>query len=501
MGRSGLSLGYSKQAIQERLEALVFLVMTRRRTLSPTAEALTVFCADRLDLIVEQVRQITETSIELAYHVARAAPRSLRVLADDELPGWTLSLLETYDRQGIQGCINALADIEAFAERTRQTRRGRRFEEVAPVLEPFITGLAGRNLGLAVADVAGTDTQTVFLPPLLAVLPDRAGNFLLYKAMAAFCWAQTWYGTWRIDTATAFAGFTDHQRALAGFAALETVRLGACLARDLPGLWRQIQALQVRTDPVWEAFAHPLRASGADVGTSLALRGEDRLLRRQAEGEAPDIDAIIDAYADMSFGLEPDHRLFCRKQRSDRNIAVLFMVDMSGSTKGWINEVERESLVLLCEPLGDRYAIYGFSGYTHLRCEVFAIKAFAEGYSAAVKSRIAGIGPRDYTRMGAAIRHLSNKLLAVDARTRVLIALSDGRPDDEDGYRGDYGIEDTRQAVLEARTQGVHPFCITIDDQAQDYLPHLFGRTHFTVVEDVAKLPYKVSDIYRKITS
>lgn len=235
-----------------------------------------------------------------------------------------------------------------------------------------------------------------------------------------------------------------------------------------------------------------------------ALRGEDRLLRRQAEGEAPDIDAIIGAYADMSFGLEPDHRLFLKKQRTERNIAVLFMVDMSGSTKGWINEVERESLVLLCEALehlGDRYAIYGFAGYTHLRCEVFPIKGFTEGYTSAVRTRIAGIGPRDYTRMGAAIRHLSSKLQEVEARTRVLIALSDGRPDDEDGYRGDYGVEDTRQAVLEARNQGIHPFCITIDDQAQDYLPHMFGRAHYTVVEDVAKLPYKVSDIYRKITT
>jgi nitric oxide reductase NorD protein len=103
--------------------------------------------------------------------------------------------------------------------------------------------------------------------------------------------------------------------------------------------------------------------------------------------------------------------------------------------------------------------------------------------------------------MGVVIRHLTAKLLAVEARTRVLITLSDGRPDDEDGYRGDYGIEDTRQAVLEARSQGVHPFCIAIDEQAQGYLPHMFGPASYTLVEDVAKLPYRVSDIYRRITA
>ncbi len=235
-----------------------------------------------------------------------------------------------------------------------------------------------------------------------------------------------------------------------------------------------------------------------------ALRGEEKLLRREPHGEDPDIDALVEAYADHTQGLEMTDRLFQRRKKLERNVAVLFMVDMSGSTKGWINEVQRESLVLLCESLellGDRYAIYGFSGYTHMRCELYRVKGFDESYDQTVHHRISGIRPQDYTRMGVTIRHLTAKLLEVEARTRVLITLSDGRPDDEDGYRGDYGIEDTRQAVLEARARGVHPFCITIDDQAQDYLPHMFGPASWTLVEKVAKLPYRVSDIYRRITA
>ena len=110
-----------------------------------------------------------------------------------------------------------------------------------------------------------------------------------------------------------------------------------------------------------------------------------------------------------------------------------------------------------CPSLGDPYAIYGFSGYTHMRCEVFRVEGFSEAYDERVKSRISRIQPQDYTRMGAVIRHLSGKLLEIDARTRLLITLSDGRPDDEDGYRGDYGIEDTRQALFEARFQGYTP--------------------------------------------
>ena len=130
------------------------------------------------------------------------------------------------------------------------------------------------------------------------------------------------------------------------------------------------------------------------------------------------------------------------------------MVDVSGSTKGWINDAERESLVLLCEALeilGDRYAIYGFSGMTRKRCELYRIKRIDEHYNQEVKARIAGIQPQDYTRMGVTIRHLTRLFKDIDARTQLLITLSDGKPDDYDGYRGEYGIEDTRQALVEAK--------------------------------------------------
>ena len=236
-----------------------------------------------------------------------------------------------------------------------------------------------------------------------------------------------------------------------------------------------------------------------------ALRGEDRLLRRQHEGEDIDFDAVVEAYADRASGIEPSERLFVQRRRSERNIAVMFMVDMSGSTKGWINACEREALVLLCEALealGDRYAIYGFSGWTRKRCDIYRIKTFDEYYGEAVRARIAGVEPRDYTRMGVAIRHLSGILNAVEAKTRILFTLSDGKPDDfHDGYRGDYGIEDTRQALIEARQSGIHPFCVTIDEEARDYLPHMYGPASWVLIDDAGQLPLKTADVYRRLTS
>ncbi|MCK5481126.1 MAG: nitric oxide reductase activation protein, partial [Gammaproteobacteria bacterium] len=88
-----------------------------------------------------------------------------------------------------------------------------------------------------------------------------------------------------------------------------------------------------------------------------ALRGEDRLLRKQPYGDNVDIDALVEAWADTTMGMEMSDRLFTKRHKLERDIAVMFMVDMSGSTKGWINDAERESLVLLCESLetlGDR---------------------------------------------------------------------------------------------------------------------------------------------------
>jgi len=236
-----------------------------------------------------------------------------------------------------------------------------------------------------------------------------------------------------------------------------------------------------------------------------AMRDENRLLKRQEQGDDIDIDALVEALADSRDGREMSDRLFMRQHRAERNIAVVFMVDMSGSTRGWINDAEREALILLCEALerlGDRYAIYGFSGITRKRCELFRVKTFDEAYDETVRARISGIRPQEYTRMGFAIRHLTRLLGEVEAKTRVLVTLSDGRPDDYfDAYRGAYGIEDTRMALLEAKRAGVRPFCITLDREARDYLPHMYGAARYIILDDVAQLPLKVADIYRHITS
>ena len=664
--------------------------------------------------ILQLVRGMASTNVNIAHEFITRAIASLDSMDRKTIEAWALHAMDQYDQSGLHAAMKVVRDVEHFIAESHARSAGAVFEEEAGVLAHFAHGLAGRPLKLAEAPQAWTDTETIYLPPVVAKLPTPRDNFSIYKAMVAYHWAQNRFGTFRADLHARLAGDPAAAGFLSLFHALDTERLLACIARELPGLARDMTRLRAQLDGDspprgWEAVAAPLREPGTDVhaviaateaqlgrltppaprffqgildidtvaevmaarlarekkefrhvlrdiademdrpppqeaatpedrptftarkvpdpdspdgfrvelsldgqpvpvpdivhrlSTSIvqdlgeipdeylqpagdgeydpklfrdeeedpdevwkgtyhekgaflynewdyrrqhyrknwcavrekevspgepgfyadtlrkyggfvrqlrktfeAMRDEDRLLKRQVHGDDVDIDALVEALADSRDGSEMSDRLFLRMHRTERNIAVCFMVDMSGSTRGWINEAERESLILLAETLetlGDRYAIYGFSGMARKKCEIFRIKAFDEAYDDTVRARISGIEPQDYTRMGFAIRHLTRVLNEVEARTRILVTLSDGKPDDYDSYRGEYGIEDTRRALIEARRAGIHPYCITIDREARDYLPHMYGPAAYTVIDEVRKLPLKVSDIYRRLTT
>ncbi|MBW7956944.1 MAG: hypothetical protein H3C68_03535 [Deltaproteobacteria bacterium] len=232
-----------------------------------------------------------------------------------------------------------------------------------------------------------------------------------------------------------------------------------------------------------------------------------RLMGRQAEGTSIDLNAAVDAIADLEAGRTPDDRLYSAYVRTERDISALFLVDLSMSTDGWaggskIIDHEKESLVILCEAmkkLRDRYAIYGFSGKSRKGCRFFRVKSFKESYGEAVKKRIGGLIPYSYTRMGPAVRHAKGILGGEKARTKLLFILSDGKPNDVDVYEGRYGLEDTRMAIKEAEKEGITPFCLTVDTGASDYLPRVFGRGNYAVLPGVDMLAKKLPELYARI--
>ena len=234
------------------------------------------------------------------------------------------------------------------------------------------------------------------------------------------------------------------------------------------------------------------------------LQSGERYLRRQRDGTDFDLDQVIESLSDRRAGRPGSDQLFIRLCRDERDIAVLFLVDMSSSTEGWVNRALQEALILTGEALrtiGDRFAIAGFSGMRRTRTDIYRVKDFNEPYNDEVKGRIAAMAPKEYTRMGPALRHAGHLLGKVEARLRLLIVLSDGKPEDYDDYKGRYAIEDTRHALIEAKASGIHPFCVTIDRQAHDYMPHMYGEVNYIFLDDIRQLPLRLPTIYRNLTT
>ena len=238
------------------------------------------------------------------------------------------------------------------------------------------------------------------------------------------------------------------------------------------------------------------------------LRAQRTRVRNQLDGEEIDMQAWADSQADFRAGLPLAQRLYLSQRRGRRDMAVMLLVDVSGSTDGWISDdrrvidIEREALLLVCIALDSmdvRFCVQAFSGEGPHQVVVRKIKDFGERYDNTVAQRIAGLEPEKYTRAGAAIRHASMALMAEPAVHRLLLLLSDGKPNDIDEYEGRYGVEDMRQAVIEARLQGIAPFCLTIDLQAANYLPLVFGPHHYALLPRPELLPIILLDWLRKL--
>jgi nitric oxide reductase NorD protein len=241
-----------------------------------------------------------------------------------------------------------------------------------------------------------------------------------------------------------------------------------------------------------------------------ALRPARQRQTRQRDGPDLDLDAYADDVGDRCAGLTPGERLYLTDRPRQRGVAVAFLVDASGSTDAWVSggrrvlDVEKEASLVCCEALdalGDRYAIYAFAGRGARGVRVSLVKGFTEGYGEPVRRRIAGLRGEAFTRLGAPIRHLTARLARQRARLRLLFLLSDGKPNDEDDYESAYGIEDTRQAVAEARLQGVRLFCLTIHRQGSLDLARMFGPYGYTTLWDVTQLPQRLPEIYRRLTT
>ena len=239
----------------------------------------------------------------------------------------------------------------------------------------------------------------------------------------------------------------------------------------------------------------------------------------EVDGEEFDLNAVIDFVIDRRADGYQSERIYTKRLRRRRDVAVSFLLDQSSSTARTIGrhplqpytrpgrriiEIEKEGLVLMSEALeavGDVYAINGFTSEGRRNVKFYVVKDFNEKYGDEVKRRIGGITYQNNTRLGAAIRHATAKLAKQDARTRLLIVLSDGRPYDHDYGDARYAREDTREALRQAKNEGITPFCITIDRESEAELRDLYGEIGYTIIDDVLSLPERLPGIYRRLTT
>ncbi|MBS0393541.1 MAG: nitric oxide reductase [Proteobacteria bacterium] len=230
--------------------------------------------------------------------------------------------------------------------------------------------------------------------------------------------------------------------------------------------------------------------------------------RARLDGPEIDVDAAVRAATDWRRGIAAEN-VYQACDRRERDLACLVLADLSLSTDAWVSgehrviDVVRDGLLLLGETLaatGDRFALCGFSSVRRSNVRFLRLKAFDERFGASVRGRLLAIKPGFYTRMGAAIRHATALLEPQPAARRLLMIISDGKPNDLDRYEGRYGIEDTRQAILAARGRGVRPFCVTVDREGGSYLPHVFGAQGFVIIRRPEELPQRLTGLYADLT-
>ena len=290
------------------------------------------------------------------------------------------------------------------------------------------------------------------------------------------------------------------------------------LIEDYRTQWCQVREIPVVGDN-GAFFSHALATYG-DLVEEIKRefqRLRPRLYRQVKgleDGELIDLDAAITARVDRRSGVAPSTKLYVARQPIERDVAALFLLDLSASTETQLAEREdgarvidimKEALTLLStslETIGDKYAILGFSSRGRRDVEIYPVKMFTESLSSDVRGRIGGLAPQKSTRMGAAVRHSIRRLRELSSRAKFLVLLSDGHPEDADygpsGQTPTYGVRDTMMALREAEQNGILSFCLTVDKAGKDYLREMCAPSRYMIIEDPTSLPTELPKIYQR---
>lgn len=320
------------------------------------------------------------------------------------------------------------------------------------------------------------------------------------------------------------------------------------LRRHRPGWCRVVEQPVVGDD---HGYIGGVRSRYADLRSDIRrrfarLRPDDLVrVHRCDDGDELDLDAAIEAIADRRGGAPLHDRVHVRRDRAARDVSAAFLLDLSASTSSPVDpepvvphppidpaddlisyaplydtppsgresprrviDVAKDAVALMSDALhelGDQHAVYGFSGSGRLNVDFVVAKEFADRVSGHTWAAVAAMEPRQYTRMGPAIRHATAKIRRQSSRTKLLIVISDGYPQDtdygDDRADKDYGMHDTARALADAADAGIDTFCVTIDPAGHDYLRHMCADNRYLVIDDVEALPAALAKIYLALST
>lgn len=372
---------------------------------------------------------------------------------------------------------------------------------------------------------------------------ERADSFILHKFEALLSWAEFLNLNRRVeddetDDAKKAAEDVD-EIALGQISKAPATRLKLHL--DLAPEDVDREALSgIETYPEWDVrtgsyLPNHVRVLTSDVMPVLSIppfrddpraAARIRAVKRQFEalrpsristtghpdGDELDTDRAVRARVDFYATGQDDDRIWRQTRPQKRDLAVSILLDVSRSTEAAIPghghagrtviDIEREALAALSWGLsacGDDFAIHAFSSLKRDRVYIQCAKRFGEQMSDAIEARIAALQPGFYTRLGAAIRHASAGLALQARKRRLLLVITDGKPNDLDHYEGRHGIEDSHKAVLEARRMGHAVFGITVDRDGKSWFPRMFGQGGFALIPHPEKLTQALPEIYRQL--
>lgn len=271
--------------------------------------------------------------------------------------------------------------------------------------------------------------------------------------------------------------------------------------RPVPGDSAEMDAIADKHRPLISRLRYLIEA--------LQPQGVQRL-RKQREGDELDLTAAVDAMIDLRMGEAPDDRVHIRNVRTERDLSVLVLIDLSESTNEMVVGTDttvlglaREATALLAGAMariGDPFAIHGFDSAGRHDVEYYVFKSFDAPYDKHAKARLAGMTGQLSTRMGPAIRHAGLHLRRQPTSRKLLLLITDGEPSDIDVTDPQYLRQDTKRAVEELARDGVQTFAVSLDPRADEYVQRIFGMRDYTVIDRVERLPEKLPMLYATLT-